>query len=94
MFYLHKRWRQRFNHHQNLFSQRLVADHNKRLLEDVITKLVVDQTLHDEMHSSLQVLGFLGVKPKLLHDLLVVLWESTFEYLVDVLLLLSPSVHF
>jgi hypothetical protein len=94
VFYLHERWRQRLNHHQNLFSQRFVADHNEGLLKYVISKLVVDQALHDEMNSGFQILRFLGVKPKLLYDLLVILRESAFEYLIDVLLFLRPSVDF
>jgi hypothetical protein len=49
--------------------------------------LVVDKGLNDEMNSSLQVFRFLSVKAKLLNDLLVILRESSFEYLVNMLLL-------
>jgi len=56
-------------------------------LQDVVSELVVDEGLNDEMNSSLQILRFLSVKAKLLNDLLVILRESSFENLINMLLL-------
>jgi hypothetical protein len=37
------------------------------------------------MDSSLQILGLLGLVTKLLDNLLIIIWEFSFEYLVDMI---------
>lgn len=36
------------------------------------------------MHSGLEILGFLGLNTELFHNLLVIIWEVTLEYFIDV----------
>ena len=65
----------------------VVANHEQRFLQNVIAKLVVDQLLNDEIHSSLKVQRFAGFETKLLNDLVIIVWEGAFENLVNMSLL-------
>jgi hypothetical protein len=65
----------------------VIADHKQRFLQDVVTKLVIDQLLNDEIHSSLEVQRFAGFETKLLDDLVIVVWEGAFENLINMSLL-------
>ena len=58
-------------------------DCQQGLLDDIVSKLVVDQLLHDEVDSLLQA----DLVTQLPHDLVVVLRELAFEDVLDVRLL-------
>ena len=91
---LHQGGRQGLDHCQDLPPQRLVADHHQGLLQHVVSKLVVNQALHNKVDSCLQILWLFSVVTKFLHDLLIILWESSFKYFIDMLFLFFAFVNF
>lgn len=84
MFELHERWLQRLDGVEYLLLQHIIIDDIQCFLKHIVTKLVIDELLHNKMDPSLEVLGLLGLVAKLLDNLLVVIWEFSFEYLVNV----------
>ena len=80
VLHLHQGWLQTLDGVQNLFLQVIVLDDSKSFLENIVAKLVVDQALHDEVHSRLQSFG----EAESLHDLTVIILESPLENFVDV----------
>jgi hypothetical protein len=79
---LHQRGLETLDCPKDLFPKVVVTDRTYCLLEDVVSKLVIDEFLNDETNSTLQILPV--VEAKLLHDLVVVLRESALEYLLNV----------
>lgn len=92
VFYLHKRRLQRLNCKQDIATELFASNHLYGFLEDVVTKLVVDQLLHDEADAGLQALGPLTLVAKLIDDLGIVFLESSSEYLVDIRLVVVSVV--
>ena len=62
----------------------LAAHDLKRSLEDIVSELIVDELLHDEAHSLLQVLGLLSLVAEFLDDLEVIIREGSLEDLINV----------
>jgi hypothetical protein len=61
----------------------VVADDKQCFLKDVITKLIVDQLLDDEIHSSLEIQRLSCLETKFLNYLMIIIWECTFEDLIN-----------
>jgi len=61
----------------------VVADDKQCFLKDVITKLIVDQLLDDEIHSSLEIQRLSCLETKFLNYLMIIIWECTFENLIN-----------
>jgi len=53
MLDLHERWLKRLDGVQDLLTKVIVAYNKQCFLKDVITKLIIDQFLNNEIHSSL-----------------------------------------
>ena len=80
VLHLHQRRLKTLDCVQNLFLQVVVLDGSQCFLENVVAKLVVDQALHDKVHSGLQSLR----ETESLYNLTVIILESPFENFVNV----------
>lgn len=77
---------------EDLFLKQFVLNHIQGSLDHVVSELVVDELLDNKVDTSLQTLLLLVIARELGDDLLIVLWESTFEDFVDVSLLLIVTL--
>jgi hypothetical protein len=60
----------------------------KRLLKHIVAKLVIDKALDNKLNSCLEVLCV----PQSLQQLFVVVWEGSFEDLVDVVITTTQTL--
>lgn len=61
----------------------VVADHKQSFLKNIIAKLIIDQLLDNEVHSSFEVCWFARFEAELLDYLVIVIWEGAFENLIN-----------
>lgn len=79
VLHLHQGWLKAFDCVQNLFFQKFILNNSECLLQHIVAKLVVYQTLNDKVDSWLQSLGV----AQSLHQLAIVLIKGPLEYFVD-----------
>jgi hypothetical protein len=88
MFHLHKGWLKRLNGVQNLSFQIFILNHIECLLKHIVAKLVIDQALDDKLNSGFKNLGV----TQCLEQLFIVVWESSFEDSVDVMVTTTEAL--
>ena len=93
MFQLHQRRLERLDSHQDFSLELLTTHHLERPLQNVVSELVVNEFLNDKADSFLQIFGLFSVISEVLDDLVIVIWECSFEDLVDVRLLLDIIIR-
>lgn len=91
MLQLNEWWLEGLDGVENLVSQVLILYNIKCSLENIVSELVVDEFLNNEVYSHLEVLRLWRLEPKLSDDLEIIIWEGTLEDLVDVRLFVTYS---
>lgn len=81
VLHLHQGWLQTLDGVQDLSLEVVIRDDIECFLQNIVAKLVVDETLNNEMNPRLERLGL----PESLHQLSVIVFESALEYLLNVM---------